>query len=404
MADENVTPANGGGSELYSNNSIIIDTRMMSKSDFAENWTHNNPILLKGEIGIELDTDKWKCGDGVTVWNELEYSKEAVFTKSEKDKLSTVEMNAQENPFQLQKITIKKGVGENDDIIDPLTKYDKLRLSSINKVEIKKLDSINMPEDVVSGEPAHTIHQLQIGLSNEDVAKIDGALQRAGGTMTGNLTLANNPTDDMQAATKKYVDDLLTVADIMQYKGVVDELHPLPVVDYKTGWSYKIGVKGTYHGYPCEVGDMIIAVKDWESADVATNWQVLQTNIDGAVTNAEANVLNNTVAVFDGTTGKVIKSSGLFLGLTIPPATAVNKDSVLCIDDNGLATWRPINDIIDIATETKAGAVLSSNATNTIAVNPNNGVMSVNGITVDKLKNKDGFYLVLNGGSATDVI
>ena len=36
---------------------------------------------------------------------------------------------------------------------------------------------------------------------------VNGALQRAGGTMTGALTLVSAPTSDLQAATKKYVDD-----------------------------------------------------------------------------------------------------------------------------------------------------------------------------------------------------
>ena len=37
--------------------------------------------------------------------------------------------------------------------------------------------------------------------------KIDGALQRSGGTMTGQLTLHGDPSNDKDAATKKYVDD-----------------------------------------------------------------------------------------------------------------------------------------------------------------------------------------------------
>lgn len=32
-----------------------------------------NPILLKGEIGIEIDTNKIKIGDGVKTWTQLDY-------------------------------------------------------------------------------------------------------------------------------------------------------------------------------------------------------------------------------------------------------------------------------------------------------------------------------------------
>ena len=37
-------------------------------------WTAKNPLLQRGEIGIELDTHKAKVGDGTTYWNDLPYS------------------------------------------------------------------------------------------------------------------------------------------------------------------------------------------------------------------------------------------------------------------------------------------------------------------------------------------
>ena len=36
-------------------------------------WTSVNPVLAEGEIGLELDTDKFKVGDGTTAWNSLAY-------------------------------------------------------------------------------------------------------------------------------------------------------------------------------------------------------------------------------------------------------------------------------------------------------------------------------------------
>ena len=44
-------------------------------------------------------------------------------------------------------------------------------------------------------------------IADATVAKINGALQRSGGTMTGKITLDGAPTSDLHAATKKYVDD-----------------------------------------------------------------------------------------------------------------------------------------------------------------------------------------------------
>ena len=48
---------------------VIIQIR----NDTAANWTSANPILAKGEVGIETDTGKAKYGDGVTAWNSLVY-------------------------------------------------------------------------------------------------------------------------------------------------------------------------------------------------------------------------------------------------------------------------------------------------------------------------------------------
>ena len=47
--------------------------RIRQKSDTAEGWLTNNPILLYGELGLETDTQLIKIGDGVTPWGGLPY-------------------------------------------------------------------------------------------------------------------------------------------------------------------------------------------------------------------------------------------------------------------------------------------------------------------------------------------
>lgn len=39
----------------------------------AAEWTAKNPLLQRGEIGVESDTHKVKVGDGLTYWNSLQY-------------------------------------------------------------------------------------------------------------------------------------------------------------------------------------------------------------------------------------------------------------------------------------------------------------------------------------------
>lgn len=43
------------------------------RRDISSNWTDANPILASGELGLEIDTNKLKAGDGVTAWNSLDY-------------------------------------------------------------------------------------------------------------------------------------------------------------------------------------------------------------------------------------------------------------------------------------------------------------------------------------------
>ena len=51
----------------------ILDTRIQQKSDTSSNWASSNPVLLRGELGFETDTLKFKIGNGTSNYNSLEY-------------------------------------------------------------------------------------------------------------------------------------------------------------------------------------------------------------------------------------------------------------------------------------------------------------------------------------------
>ena len=44
------------------------------RGDDATAWVAANPILAEREMGIETNTNKFKFGDGVSVWNSLPYA------------------------------------------------------------------------------------------------------------------------------------------------------------------------------------------------------------------------------------------------------------------------------------------------------------------------------------------
>lgn len=48
---------------------VIIQLRR----DTAGNWLSNNPTLASGELGVEIDTGKFKLGNGTSSWSTLIY-------------------------------------------------------------------------------------------------------------------------------------------------------------------------------------------------------------------------------------------------------------------------------------------------------------------------------------------
>lgn len=60
-------------------NEKILKTRIKQRRDTVDNWTRNNPVLLKGEIAIVEDTDgaiRFKVGDGSKTFSALAYTDE----------------------------------------------------------------------------------------------------------------------------------------------------------------------------------------------------------------------------------------------------------------------------------------------------------------------------------------
>ena len=50
-----------------------MPTKIQFRRDPAALWTSNNPVLMAGELGLELDTMAYKIGDGSSDWNSLPY-------------------------------------------------------------------------------------------------------------------------------------------------------------------------------------------------------------------------------------------------------------------------------------------------------------------------------------------
>ena len=43
------------------------------RNSTASEWTTADPVLAQGEMGIEIDTNQFKIGNGVDLWSDLPY-------------------------------------------------------------------------------------------------------------------------------------------------------------------------------------------------------------------------------------------------------------------------------------------------------------------------------------------
>jgi hypothetical protein len=56
---------------------MAVQTKIQLRRDNAATWTSQNPTLAAGEIGFEVDTLKFKVGNGSNAWTTLKYSQDA---------------------------------------------------------------------------------------------------------------------------------------------------------------------------------------------------------------------------------------------------------------------------------------------------------------------------------------
>ena len=115
-------------------------------------------------------------------------------------------------------------------------------------------------------------------------------------------------------ATKTELNNLIAGADAMVYKGVLSGAETTTYTPAaQRGWTYKVNVAGLINGEPVEAGDMLICCVDDTAAatadNVATvkaNWNIIQTNIDGAVTTSQLTSTSGAVAIFANGNGQEV--------------------------------------------------------------------------------------------------
>jgi hypothetical protein len=218
-------------------------------------------------------------------------------------------------------------------------------------------------------EELDTEKQAALGFTPENVANKD--------TTT---TLGTSDTKyPSQNAVKVYVDNILGNANALVYKGVIDcAANPnYPAAD--AGHLYIVSVAGKIggtSGIDVEVGDMAICNTDstvtGDQATVGIYWNLIQKNIIGAVTGPGSAVADD-IAVFDSTTGKIIKDGGakvsdfvtkaLYDAQTILHATSDNTPVALTVGEQTLVGRVTGGNIAAIAIDSDLSSVSANDDT-----------------------------------------
>lgn len=317
-----------------------VKATLILRNDVAATWASRNPVLAKGEIGAEIDTGLLKMGDGVTAYNSLNY----INNLADVDNI-VIKLNDQ------NEITIGDygkefytyNPANNTYIRTIATQYDPMPANLEAKIVDNKLIWV---------EPVMTDQAL---LATQTTA--NNALSRSGGTMDGALTLARDPVNSLEAATKNYVDTSIANAGHLT-RSIVDSLPTVANANANTIYMIKdTSVSGDQYKEYMLINNELVQVGD-----------------------TSPNLSNYVQKISNGTEGNLVK---------------IAADGSLI--DTGIAATTIGQ--LPIATNSVLGGVKSSNNDNYVSVDVL-GYMQLNRVATDLLYVPVGSEFILNGGTA----
>jgi hypothetical protein len=266
--------------------------------------------------------------------------------------------------------------------LDYLDTDETLAANSDSKVATQQATKVYVDTEVAKAKVAanisysNTASEMDGTTVQDALDTVDGRLDAVEGDyiplsyLDTDVTLAANSNAKVasQQAVKVYVDGLLAASDAMVYRGVIDaSTNPnYPAGD--AGDTYRISVAGKIGGASgpnVQVGDIIICLTDetasGDHATVGIHWNIVQTNIDGAVT-GPASSTDNFIPQWDGTSGKILKAG-----------VQLDNDGTLAANSaSRLATQQAVKVYVDDAIDSVGGTpdaedVSYANAASTLA-------------------------------------
>lgn len=203
----------------------------------------------------------------------------------------------------------------------------------------------NTPIYLKSGTP--TVCTMTNYFSKKEFEDVKTSIDSQFETQGGNIEDAQDDIKDLREiySDLSTVVDTLAGADFLEYQGTIPDKYSLAAVDYKKGDVYIIAKDGTYFGQKCEAGDLLICNSNSSNSDEPSNdhWNVVQTNINGAVTSSDELAPYQLVMGVGGRNVQTFDSSE-------------SAGDIIMLNSNEVPQWEPpisTNEIIDALFTTK---------------------------------------------------
>lgn len=207
-----------------------IQATVKNRTDTAANWTSKNPVLAEGEI-IVVQTSagetRLKIGDGVKTFTQLPYTDEQIYNNV------VTSVNGQTGDVTLPNdFVINATLADNDNCTIDKTFAQIQEAVQAGKTVLMRVDggptTITLPL-VVKNSEISTEYDFSIGyfiegrLNGFTIRVMEsGPVLYTASTPTNNpdgtmpqVSMAAAPTQDMQIATKKYVDDKISDKELI---------------------------------------------------------------------------------------------------------------------------------------------------------------------------------------------
>ena len=235
----------GDGVTAWNNLNYAVDVASSIQLDTKSNWTSKNPVLGKGEMGLEWETTvgvgeiNIKVGDGTTAWNDLSYGFVSDITNKE-IKIITEYSGEEDNPALEDGDTLSEAAGK------------------LNKQQ-------DFLKTTLGYERLATMAETLGGLSNEDFM---GVMEKLN-SIKFDKTSVYNGTDSTSTSLAASANALKTVKDLTDtnttaisqlnsdiknslYATITDNADLIELRDgvyYYNGWANMTGTKPFANAY-----------------------------------------------------------------------------------------------------------------------------------------------------------